>query len=107
MKPAQEIITRDGLTELLREVGFKEHVKPSSVISLRRYAADGKTYALCFIFPASSEDPQKNAGFAGMGTVESGKPCSQNFIVTYGKSTYGELYHKIRAEIEPHCGKII
>ena len=109
MKPAHEIVTREGLIEFLSEHGFKEWLPSpkSQVMSLRRYDANQKKYASCFVFPTESADQKKCAGFAGIGTVEAGKPIGRNFTINYGTSTYGKLYELIREDIEPFIGKII
>ena len=114
MKPIDEIVTRDGLVELLKKHGFEEHLSSptSPVISLRKYAHRGYTqnqeiYALCFVFPAESADERKCAGFAGMGCAEAGKPVGSNFTVNYGQHTYKHLIDEIARYIEPHIGKIL
>ena len=109
MKPTHEIVTREGLVDLLKEHGFEEWLSSpkSPVITLRRYAEDQKKYTLCIVFPTSSDDPRKCAGFAGMGCAEAGKPVGANFVVSYGTATYGQLYREMHENIEPHCGKII
>ena len=109
MKPIDEIVTRDGLVELLKQHGFKEYLNSpqSPVISLRRYAQNQRTYAVCFVFPTESADERKCAGFAGVGCAEAGKPVGSNFTINYGRHTYKHLIDEIARYIEPHIGKIL
>ena len=107
LKPKEDFVERDGLVELLGQLGFQKKLDTGTMISMRRHVPDSDIYSICFVFPTTAP-PQKCAGFAGMGAAKEGDAIhGSNFDIHYGQTRYGELYFNIKKMLEPICGKII